>query len=168
MSFALLAPGRDDARRRHRAAVSAVRDEFGFLCTRSQLLGLRFDAFDLDDVFIQTSCEMIERSLGIHLPLPLMVKTAGELGGALRARARPQGGTRMSDHLEDCPVAGCSHAIRPGQLMCARHWNALPEEHKRAVNATLASLRDHASMASINAYRAAKAAAIAAVNGGEL
>lgn len=35
--------------------------------------------------------------------------------------------------MSTCPIPGCTHARRPGELLCPQHWRPVPTEMKCAV-----------------------------------
>lgn len=73
-----------------------------------------------------------------------------------------------------CPIPGCTGSTRPGQLLCLRHWRAVPSKLKNEVWTTWRAVRFRTGkkveecQADIAAYREARDAAIAVVTRLEL
>lgn len=62
------------------------------------------------------------------------------------------------------PCAVCAKAIRPGLLMCSRHWNLVPRKEQQAVYRTWAGLQGARNREALSEYSKARDAAVAIVN----
>ncbi len=71
--------------------------------------------------------------------------------------------TKPTTHT--CAV--CPKPIRPGLLMCSRHWHQVPRELQDAVNTTWHAFLDakgaHRRLTALKPYRDARDAALASV-----
>lgn len=64
--------------------------------------------------------------------------------------------------MSKCPVEGCKDAVKAGHLMCLKHWRLVPTRLQRAVNSTWRSYKAKRDMEALDAYRAARDAAVRA------
>ncbi len=63
-----------------------------------------------------------------------------------------------------CPITECKGTVRRGMLMCAPHWRLVPEDLNRRVYQTWDAFQLHRDAGTLEAYRAARDEAIAAVH----
>lgn len=75
----------------------------------------------------------------------------------------------MTPSRRRCPVQGCTHTRRAGEVMCLPCWRRVPPDRQEIVRATVTRLQDAGDgaprVAAIAAYRTATEGAIAALNG---
>lgn len=65
--------------------------------------------------------------------------------------------------MTDCPT-GCDRAVAPGQLLCRPCWSLVPKPIQRDVYATWRKWqRNLGDVDAMEAYRSARAAAIASI-----
>jgi hypothetical protein len=67
-------------------------------------------------------------------------------------------------HTHICAAIGCGKKVRPGFLMCYRHWHAVPRNIQFKVWNTWRALNEAKTPEAISAYRAARDAAIASLH----
>lgn len=73
----------------------------------------------------------------------------------------------MSESLHDCAVPGCGRQISLAFLMCPAHWAMVPRAlQQRVYSAWRVWQKDFRSTAAARAHRAAKDAAVEAVQKG--
>lgn len=66
-----------------------------------------------------------------------------------------------------CPIKGCKAHAKPNQLMCWPHWRRVPKALNHAVFDTYRDWQRDARHDTVQAYRQARDAAIAAVEAKE-
>ncbi|SMF85915.1 hypothetical protein SAMN06265365_1694 [Tistlia consotensis] len=62
-----------------------------------------------------------------------------------------------------CPVPGCNATVAPGKLMCLRCWRQVPRAIQSRVYATWRKYSGDPTLSALEAYEAARNAAISSV-----